>query len=107
MAYSKKIRRPLSQEVAVVSEADVFTGNPLDSPESLKRFQQIEDWWYQARQAQAMNRYEQALDQDFHDGLQWNDDDRKVVEDRGQVACVFNLIKGLSVNRPFRDRTGF
>ena len=94
MVSSQKIRRPGGTEAGPSPlEEEVFSGNPLDSPESIARFEQIEDWWYQARQAQSMARYEQALDQDFYDGLQWADEDRLEVMDRGQSACVFNLIK--------------
>ena len=46
----------------------------------------------QARQAQADARAEMALDEDFYDGLQWSDEDRMVLEERGQLAQVFNKI---------------
>jgi len=69
------------------------TQNPLDSPESQKRLRKIEDWWYQARQAQALSRYEMALDQDFYDGLQWRDEDKLALLERGQLPLVFNRIK--------------
>lgn len=78
---------------AVVVEAEPdFEGHPLDSPEALKRRDKIIDWWCQARDAQSLNRIEQALDHDYYDGLQWSDEDRLVLQQRGQAALVFNKI---------------
>lgn len=67
--------------------------HPLDAPEAIARLQKLEDWWFQARQALAMARYEMSLDRDFYDGLQWSEEDRQILEARGQVATVFNRIK--------------
>lgn len=79
---------------AVVVEAEPnFEGHPLDSPEALKRRDKLIDWWCQARDAQALNRIEQALDHDYYDGLQWSDEDRLVLQQRGQAALVFNKTK--------------
>lgn len=66
--------------------------NPLDSEESRRRLNKVIDWWCQARDAQALNRIEQALDHDYYDGLQWSDEDRLVLQQRGQAALVFNKI---------------
>lgn len=63
------------------------------TPEHQKDYRMIKDWWLQARTAQAPGRYEQALDDDFYDGLQWNDEDAFVVESRGQAALTFNQVK--------------
>lgn len=67
-------------------------GHPLDSTEALKRRDKIIDWWCQARDAQSVNRMEQALDHEYYDGLQWSDEDRRVLQARGQAALVFNKI---------------
>lgn len=69
------------------------TTNPMDSPEARDRLAKIEDWWYQARQVQSLARYEMSLDQDFYDGLQWSDEDKLELADRGQLPLVFNKIK--------------
>jgi len=66
--------------------------HPLDSPQAQKRLRQIEDWWYETRQAHADNRVQMLLDADFYDGIQWNDDDIAVLEERGQAPLVFNVI---------------
>uniref|UniRef100_I2Q033 Phage P22-like portal protein n=1 Tax=Desulfovibrio sp. U5L TaxID=596152 RepID=I2Q033_9BACT len=73
-------------------EEPTFEGHPLDSPEALKRRGKVIDWWCQARDAQSLNRIEQALDHDYYDGLQWSDEDRRVLQQRGQAALVFNKV---------------
>ncbi|MBX9609698.1 MAG: hypothetical protein K2Y51_26045 [Gammaproteobacteria bacterium] len=63
------------------------------TPEHERDYRMIRDWWQKARTDQAAGRYEQAIDDDFYDGLQWADSDRAVIEGRGQPALVFNMIK--------------
>jgi len=64
----------------------------LDMPEALEKEKKLKEWWHEARTASADNRFEQALDADFHDGLQWRDDDAQVLRERGQAPLVFNAI---------------
>lgn len=86
--------RPDNYKASMWSTAQPATPrHPLDTPEAKERLRTLEDWWYQARQAQAENRYEQALDQDFYDGLQWRDDEKLALLDRMQSPLVFNRIK--------------
>lgn len=77
------------------ASADLQVGNahPLDSPQSIRKLNRLLDWWHQARQAQAEARREMALDEDFYDGLQWREDDKRVLEERGQMPLVINKIK--------------
>lgn len=56
----------------------------------LGRFQ---DWWYEARTEEADNRHEQATDEDFVDGIQYTDEERQILLDRGQSPLVFNEVK--------------
>lgn len=68
------------------------SNNPLESPEVQKRFTQVQEWRRQAQQAQGINRHQMAIDEDYHDGEQWSEEDKAVLEERGQAATVFNLI---------------
>lgn len=65
--------------------------NALDSEEVCARRDKVLEWRRQARISQAGNRLEMAKDQDYFDGLQWSEDDKNIVEGRGQTACVFNI----------------
>lgn len=66
--------------------------NPLATPDAQARLRKLNDWWIQAQQAQSLSRYEMMVDHDFRDGLQWRDDDKQVLIDRGQWPLVFNKI---------------
>lgn len=67
--------------------------HPLDSEENKKILDKLTEWWTQAREAQSLNRYQQALDADFYDGLQWSDEDSAELKSRGQAPLVYNRIK--------------
>lgn len=65
--------------------------HPLERPEMKKRHQQLVEWYQQEREKQAANRYQMAIDQDFYDNLQWDEQDVQELADRGQAALVFNV----------------
>jgi hypothetical protein len=50
-------------------------------------------WWTQAKEIEAVNRYQQAIDADFYDGLQWSEEDQETLMKRGQAPVVYNRIK--------------
>lgn len=79
-------------DAVIVEEEPDDAVNALDSPEALRRRDKLIDWYVQARDAQSVNRIEQALDADYYDGLQWPDEDRRVLMERGQAALVFNKV---------------
>lgn len=64
----------------------------LDQPEAMAKERMLKEWWHEARTSQADNRFEQSIDADFHDGLQWTDADALILRDRGQAPLVFNAI---------------
>ena len=59
----------------------------------LALFNKLQSWLQHERDRQAENRAEMAIDADFYDGLQWTEEDARVVEARGQAPLVFNEIK--------------
>jgi hypothetical protein len=67
--------------------------HPMDQPAAMSRERTLKEWWHEARVSQSDNRFEQAIDADFHDGLQWRDEDALVLRDRGQAPLVFNAIQ--------------
>ena len=56
------------------------------------RFRQIQEWWRQARESQAGNRYEMSVDEDFYDSIQLSDDERLELQERGQAPIIKNII---------------
>ncbi len=67
--------------------------NSLDSEKNRKVHQRIMEWWTQAREIESINRYQQSVDADFYDGLQWSDEDAQELIARGQAPLVYNRIK--------------
>lgn len=50
------------------------------------------NWYRQELARQEQNRFEQAVDSDYYDGLQLTADDLKVLNDRGQPPMVYNVL---------------
>ncbi len=68
--------------------------HPLDKDKQVQKyFRMVKNWWYYEWQRQNEERVERMKDHDFYDGEQWDPDDKEEVEDRGQDASVFNLVK--------------
>lgn len=64
----------------------------LDSEESRRTLRQLLRWYYFERDRQASNRLEQAIDHDFYDNQQWDEEDASILESRGQAPLVFNEV---------------
>lgn len=73
--------------------ADAPVGHPLDDEKNSKLHGKLMSWFSQESERQALNRYQMAIDEDFYDSLQWNEEEAQVLMDRGQAPLVFNQIK--------------
>lgn len=78
--------------IAEAAPVEDKPGHPLDNVKNTKRHATLISWFEMERQKQAFNRYQQALDEDFYDNLQWAQEDAAEVMDRGQAPLVFNRI---------------
>lgn len=67
--------------------------NPLDGEEARREHRVLMNWYTQEREKQSLNRYQQAIDEDFYDHLQWTEEDAQILQERGQAPLVFNEIK--------------
>jgi hypothetical protein len=76
-----------------VANPDSAPVNPLDSGQNAQLLAKLEDWWTEARDLHAENRREQIVDADYRDGDQWKLEDAAHLEDRGQAALRFPLVK--------------
>ena len=65
-------------------------GHELDSSENRMLLKKLQEWWNEARTAHSENRFQQSIDADFYDGLQWDDRDAEILRERGQAPLVFN-----------------
>ena len=41
---------------------------------------------------QTQNRYEMAIDEDYYDNIQWDDESAAILRQRGQAPLVYNVI---------------
>ena len=67
--------------------------NDLDSDEAQERLRDLLRYRRQARVAQAENREQMAMDEDFYDGIQLTPEDYAVMDSRSQDPLVYNLTK--------------
>lgn len=67
-----------------------LTVSDLDGDEAQKLLRQLWSWYYWERERQSQNRLEMAVDADMYDGDQWDAEDKAIVEERGQMALVYN-----------------
>lgn len=67
--------------------------HPLDSEEVKLRLAKIQDWWRDAYDLHAESRYQKTRDHDYYDGDHWEEEDKAVLEERGQKAGVYNVTK--------------
>ena len=64
----------------------------LDTDAMRAEHRRIVNWYFQERERQAANRYQQAIDHDFYDNLQWAQEDAEDVMGRGQAPLVYNEV---------------
>ena len=67
--------------------------HPLDDEKWQARLKYLQQWYRQARIAQADNRTEMAIDEDYYDGIQMEAEDIRTLMDRNQPILAFNVIK--------------
>lgn len=79
--------------VSNVSSEAPPAAHRLDSAAMINRFHKLQEWYDQEMRRQSANRYQQALDCDYYDGLQWTEEDAQALLDRNQAPLVFNEIK--------------
>ena len=69
--------------------------NPLEAPFWQQRLKKLWQWRRQARVAQADNRMDMAIDEDFYDGIQYEPADLDLLRERNQSPLVFNITKNV------------
>ncbi|MBC2712874.1 MAG: hypothetical protein HGJ94_18350 [Desulfosarcina sp.] len=85
-----------TRDIPGVKEAERKSGTEhfLDTDETVKRHRRmVIGWWNYERSKQADSRAERMKAHDYVDGKQWADDDEAELDERGQKACVYNLVK--------------
>lgn len=65
----------------------------LDAPEIVRLHGKVHGTYQYERNRQSANRYQMALDHDYYDSIQLDDEDLAELTDRGQPPLVYNLVK--------------
>lgn len=82
----------LSDEIDQLLDEPEAPQHPLDSDKMRREHRQLLEWWYLEREKQSANRLEMAIDADFYDNYQWDNEDSAAVMDRGQMPLVYNEV---------------
>lgn len=64
----------------------------LDQSEAMGRHGMLLSYYRQELDRQAVNRIEQARDEDYYDHIQWSEEDARELKGRGQAPIVYNVI---------------
>ena len=82
----------LSDDIDQIPDEPETQQHPLDSDKMRREHRKLLEWWYLEREKQSANRLEMAIDADFYDNYQWDNEDSAAVIDRGQMPLVYNEI---------------
>ena len=69
------------------------SGSNLDSGQMRNLHGRLWDYFRQELDRQGNNRYQQTIDADYYDHLQWTDEQLREMEERGQAPRVYNRVK--------------
>lgn len=76
-----------------MGDAPEMPGNPLDSEDKQELHSRLVNYYRMELDRQSENRYQQALDEDYFDSIQYTDNEIQALKDRGQPATVYNVIQ--------------
>jgi len=66
--------------------------HPMESEEVKDRLKRVEDWWQRSVSILADSRVEMMTDHEYYDNEQWTEEEKEILEERGQDPVVFNVI---------------
>jgi hypothetical protein len=70
----------------------VSSTDKLDSNDAYRLLQKLRDWRAEESRRQRTNRFQQAIDADFYDHIQWQQEHIQELEARGQAPLTFNRV---------------
>lgn len=75
------------------ASGDPAPSNPLDSDEKQSLHERLMNYYRMELDRQSDNRYQQALDEDYFDNIQFTEEELAELQERGQPATVYNVIQ--------------
>lgn len=92
VANAKRKRTPDDFDPMFTDDPVPKKAHDLDSEKHQKLHSRLMAFYSQELSLQEENRKHQAEDEDFYDNEQWNEEDKALMEERGQMPLVFNVI---------------
>ncbi len=93
LTIRNRIPKELQKSTASPTIQGENLSHPLESQVWQDRLRKLQQWRRQARVAQAENRTQMAIDEDYYDGIQLEAEDLSILMERKQPPLVFNVIK--------------
>lgn len=75
------------------ADGEAYQGNPLDSEPMQQLQKRLMDYYRMELDRQSENRYQQALDEDYFDSIQYTEEEVSELKERGQAATVYNVLQ--------------
>lgn len=92
LTQARRKRTPEDFEPMFTDEPVPKNLHDLDSDKNIQLHGRLMAFYTQELSRQELNRKEQAEEEDFYDNKQWKDEDAAVLEERGQIPLVYNVI---------------
>jgi hypothetical protein len=73
-------------------DAEVTDAQQAEDDKQRELHGKLISWYRRELEIQAQNRFEQALDADYRDGIQLSQEELDVLNERGQPPMVYNVI---------------
>ncbi|HJV52778.1 MAG TPA: hypothetical protein VJ652_15025 [Noviherbaspirillum sp.] len=82
---------PIDRLQVDTTQAAPSAENPLDDDKHTELHRQLMSYYRLELNRQADNRYQQAIDADYYDSLQWTPEEEAELKKRGQAPTVYNV----------------
>jgi hypothetical protein len=92
LKQARRKRTPDDFEPMFTDDPASVKSHDLDNEKSCLLHGRLLAFYLQELSRQELNRKEQAEEEDFYDNKQWKDEDAAVLEERGQIPLVYNVI---------------
>ena len=80
------------EDLSDIQEKSERKKHKYDKPEYTNRVLKVREWWNQSRDALTDSREQSIMDNEYYDNEQWTEEEKQILNDRGQDATVFNQI---------------
>ena len=88
----KELKPVLSEKDLEHLDKPPVKKHALEKEEVKDRLGRIKEWWNRSASVLADSRVEMMTDHEYYDSQQWTEEEKEILEERGQEPVVFNMI---------------